>query len=201
MSESLRSLTKNERMSESLVLLSESLICSFFRYKQAIHSENRWANSQPCSSDTFPVIYCIDTVHNINMPVPDTDPGVINSYIHTMCSIYLLPAVSIQFIICRYPIPILALTIQTSIPCAQYIFFLFFIWNWTMQHPWRHSWVSCSLYTVHCTLGCIKFLSCKSATTICSGSVLRSLKWILNIFTVSPQLRLIDIKLATITAL
>ena len=151
MSESLRSLTKNERMSESLVLLSESLICSFFRYKQAIHSENRWANSQPCSSDTFPVIYCIDTVHNINMPVPDTDPGVINSYIHTMCSIYLLPAVSIQFIICRYPIPILALTIQTSIPCAQYIFFLFFIWNWTMQHPWRHSWVSCSLYTVHCT--------------------------------------------------
>ena len=30
MSESLRSLTKNERMSQSLVYLSESLICSFF---------------------------------------------------------------------------------------------------------------------------------------------------------------------------
>ena len=48
-----------------------------------------------------------------------------------------------------------------------------------------------------CLLGCIKFLRCKSSTTICPGSMLRSLKWILNIFTVSPQLRLIDIKLAT----
>ena len=31
MSDSLRLLTKNERMSELLVFLSESLICSFFR--------------------------------------------------------------------------------------------------------------------------------------------------------------------------
>ena len=50
-------------------------------------------------------------------------------------------------------------------------------------------------------LGCIKFLRCKSSTTICPGSVLRSLKWILNIFTVCPQVRLIDIELATIKAL
>ena len=47
-SEWLRSLTKNERMSESLVFLSKSFICSFFRKKRAIRSENRWANSQPC---------------------------------------------------------------------------------------------------------------------------------------------------------
>ena len=33
MSESLRSLTNNERMSELLIFLSESLICSFFRKK------------------------------------------------------------------------------------------------------------------------------------------------------------------------
>ena len=38
-SELLKSLTKNETMSESLVFLSESLI----------RSENQWANSQPCS--------------------------------------------------------------------------------------------------------------------------------------------------------
>ena len=43
-------------------------------------------------------------------------------------------------------------------------------------------------------LGCIKILRCKSSTTICPESVLRSLKWILNIFTVSPHLRLIDTK-------
>ena len=48
MSKSLKLLTKNERMSELLVLLSESLIPLFFRKKQAIPSENRWANSQPC---------------------------------------------------------------------------------------------------------------------------------------------------------
>ena len=46
-SESLRSLTKNERMSELLIFLSESLICSFLDKKLAIRSENRWANSQP----------------------------------------------------------------------------------------------------------------------------------------------------------
>ena len=46
--ESLRSLTKNERICESLIFLSESLICSFLGKKQAICSEIRWANSQPC---------------------------------------------------------------------------------------------------------------------------------------------------------
>ena len=46
-SESLRSLTKNEQMSESLIFLSKSLICSFLGKKQAIRSEIRWANSQP----------------------------------------------------------------------------------------------------------------------------------------------------------
>ena len=45
-SESLRSLTKNEQMSESLIFLSELLICSFLGKKWAIRSENRWANSQ-----------------------------------------------------------------------------------------------------------------------------------------------------------
>ena len=45
-SDLLRSLTKNEQMSELLVFLSESLIRSFFRKKQAIRTENRWANSQ-----------------------------------------------------------------------------------------------------------------------------------------------------------
>ena len=48
MSKLLRSLTKNERMTESLVFLSKSLIRSFFRKKRAIRSETRWANSQPC---------------------------------------------------------------------------------------------------------------------------------------------------------
>ena len=46
-SKSLRSLTKNERMSESFVFLSKSLIRSFFRKTRAIRSENQWANSQP----------------------------------------------------------------------------------------------------------------------------------------------------------
>ena len=45
-SESLRSLTKNEGMSESLNFLSESLIRSFLGKKWAIRSENWWANSQ-----------------------------------------------------------------------------------------------------------------------------------------------------------
>ena len=40
MSNSLRLLTKNECMSELLVFLSESLICSFFCKKRAIPSEN-----------------------------------------------------------------------------------------------------------------------------------------------------------------
>ena len=47
MSESLRLLTKNEWMSELLVFLSKSLIRSFFRKKRVIRSENQWANSQP----------------------------------------------------------------------------------------------------------------------------------------------------------
>ena len=47
-SESLRSLTKNERMNESLIFLSESLICSFLDKKRSIRSEIKWANSQPC---------------------------------------------------------------------------------------------------------------------------------------------------------
>ena len=38
-SELLRSLTKNERMSKSLIFLGELLIRSFFRLKQAIRSE------------------------------------------------------------------------------------------------------------------------------------------------------------------
>ena len=45
--ESLRSLSKNERMSKSLIYLSESLISSFFSKKKLIRSENWWANSQP----------------------------------------------------------------------------------------------------------------------------------------------------------
>ena len=47
MSKPLRWLTKNERISVLHVFLSESLICSFFRKKRAIRSENRWANYQP----------------------------------------------------------------------------------------------------------------------------------------------------------
>ena len=39
MSKSLRSLTKNERKSESFIFLSESLIRSFFGRKRAIRSE------------------------------------------------------------------------------------------------------------------------------------------------------------------
>ena len=46
--ESLRSLTKNEQMSESLIVLSESLIRSFLDKKRVIRSEIKWANSQPC---------------------------------------------------------------------------------------------------------------------------------------------------------
>ena len=46
-SDLLKSLTKNERMSKSLVFLSELLICLFIRKQRAIRSENRWANSQP----------------------------------------------------------------------------------------------------------------------------------------------------------
>ena len=46
-SESLISLTKNERMSESLIFLSESLIRSFLGKNLAIRSENRRVKSQP----------------------------------------------------------------------------------------------------------------------------------------------------------
>ena len=47
-SESLRSLTKNERMSELLIFFSKSLICSFLDKKRALRAEIKWANSQPC---------------------------------------------------------------------------------------------------------------------------------------------------------
>ena len=47
MSELLRSLTKNEQMSESLIFLSESLIHSFLDKKRAIRLEIKWAISQP----------------------------------------------------------------------------------------------------------------------------------------------------------
>ena len=47
MSESLRSLTKNERMSELLIFLSKSLILSFLGNKRIICLEIWWANSQP----------------------------------------------------------------------------------------------------------------------------------------------------------
>ena len=46
-SKSLRALTKNEQMSESLIFLSESLIRSFLDKKRAIRSEIKWAKSQP----------------------------------------------------------------------------------------------------------------------------------------------------------
>ena len=46
-SESLILLTKNERMSELLIFLSELLIRSFLDKKRAICSKNQWANSQP----------------------------------------------------------------------------------------------------------------------------------------------------------
>ena len=42
-----RLLTKNERMSESLIFLSESLIRLFLDQKQVIPLEIKWANSQP----------------------------------------------------------------------------------------------------------------------------------------------------------
>ena len=46
-SESLRSLNKNEQMSESLVFFEQIAHLLIFRKKRAIHSENQWANSQP----------------------------------------------------------------------------------------------------------------------------------------------------------
>ena len=46
--ESLRLLTKNERMSESLVFWANRSFTHFFAKKRAIRSENRRANSQPC---------------------------------------------------------------------------------------------------------------------------------------------------------
>ena len=72
-SESLRSLTKNERMSESLIFLSELLIHSFLDKKRAIRSENRWAKSQPCRAlcdeifDHFPLFD--KTLHHIEFAI------------------------------------------------------------------------------------------------------------------------------------
>ena len=53
-SESLRSLTKKEWMSESLIFWSELLIRSFLDKKLAIRSEIKWVNSQPCLHSTSP---------------------------------------------------------------------------------------------------------------------------------------------------
>ena len=47
MSKLLRPVTKNEQMSESLIFLSESLICKFLDKKRVVHLEIKWANSQP----------------------------------------------------------------------------------------------------------------------------------------------------------
>ena len=47
-SKSLILLSKNELMSEWLIFLSELLVCSFLDKKQAIRSQIKWANSQPC---------------------------------------------------------------------------------------------------------------------------------------------------------
>ena len=48
---------RSPKMSEwiSLVFLSKSLIRSFFCKKQAIHSKNRWVNSQPCKFENIPI--------------------------------------------------------------------------------------------------------------------------------------------------
>ena len=62
-SESLISLTKNEGMSESLIFLSESLICSFLYKKQAICSEIKLANSQPCSIVTVNAHLVLSNAH------------------------------------------------------------------------------------------------------------------------------------------
>ena len=53
MSDSLRLLTKNERMSELLVFLSKVLICSFFRKQRVICSENRCILWAACSTMGF----------------------------------------------------------------------------------------------------------------------------------------------------
>ena len=52
-SESLRSLTKNEQMSESSFFLSELLIRSFLDKKRAIHSENHKRIPSPADMDTI----------------------------------------------------------------------------------------------------------------------------------------------------
>ena len=74
MSDSLRSLTKNERpwanrssrspkmskWANRSFFLSESLTRSFFRIKRGIRSENRWANSQPCTvCIAYKVVYLL----------------------------------------------------------------------------------------------------------------------------------------------
>ena len=53
MSDVSKSLTKNERMSESLTFLSKSLIRSFLDNKRAIRSEIKWASSQPWLIDSL----------------------------------------------------------------------------------------------------------------------------------------------------
>ena len=56
-SESLRSFTKNEWMSKSLVFLSK------LRKKRAIRSENRWANSQPRPKIIWDIFLDSDNLH------------------------------------------------------------------------------------------------------------------------------------------
>ena len=86
LSESLISLTKNERMSESLIFLSESLICSFLDKKRAICLEIKWANSQPCCTHTTEpnqsVHWTACTVCRIgqNPPTAHTQQNTINQF-------------------------------------------------------------------------------------------------------------------------
>ena len=55
-SESLKSLTKNEQMSESLIFLANRSFAHFGQ-KRAIRSENRWVNSQPWYEVAFKYIF------------------------------------------------------------------------------------------------------------------------------------------------
>ena len=61
-SELLILLTKNERMSESLIFFSKSLIRSFLYKKRAIRSEIKWAK--------FPALYYIKRKVDISFDMP-----------------------------------------------------------------------------------------------------------------------------------
>ena len=58
------SFTRNERISESLVFLSEALNRSFSRKKRAICWKNWWANSHPCE----PQVTCFSLKPKIDPP-------------------------------------------------------------------------------------------------------------------------------------